>query len=62
MPGLIGLFTVLLNENLDPEAPLLYGMETSWLLDPSIPLTAVVREHTGSPARQPSLSNPCGTS
>lgn len=95
-PGLIGIFTVLLMENLDPEAPLhgrflrryrdaldiiaegirrgqragryradldpavkaveivafLYGMETSWLLDPSIPLTEVFREYAGSLARQ----------
>jgi AcrR family transcriptional regulator len=95
-PGLIGIFTVLLMENLDPEAPLhgrflrryrdaldiiaegirrgqragryradldpavkaveivafLYGMETSWLLDPSIPLTEVFREYSSSLARQ----------
>jgi AcrR family transcriptional regulator len=95
-PGLIGIFTVLLMENIDPEAPLhgrflrryrdaleiiaegirrgqragryradldpavkaveivafLYGMETSWLLDPSIPLTEVFREYTGSLVRQ----------
>jgi AcrR family transcriptional regulator len=95
-PSLIGMFTVLLMENLDPEAPLhgrflrryrdsvgiiaegirrgqragryrtdvdpavkaveivafLYGMETSWLLDPSVPLTEVLREYTGSLARQ----------
>jgi AcrR family transcriptional regulator len=95
-PELIGIFTVLLMENLDPEAPLhgrflrryrdavgiiaegirrgqragryradvdpavkaaeivafLYGMETSWLLDPSVPLTEVFREYTGSLARQ----------
>jgi AcrR family transcriptional regulator len=95
-PSLIGMFTVLLMENLDPEAPLhgrflrryrdavgliaegirrgqsagryrtdvdpavkaveivafLYGMETSWLLDPSVPLTEVFREYTGSLARQ----------
>jgi hypothetical protein len=30
----------------------LYGMETSWLLDPSVPLTGVFREYTGSLARQ----------
>src|SRR6266566_4370783 len=30
----------------------LYGMETSWLLDPSIPLTEVFREYTSSLARQ----------
>jgi AcrR family transcriptional regulator len=95
-PSLIGMFTVLLMENLDPEAPLhgrflrryrdtvgiiaegirrgqsagryrtdvdpavkaveivafLYGMETSWLLDPSVPLTEVFRQYTGSLARQ----------
>jgi AcrR family transcriptional regulator len=99
-PDLIGMFTVLLMENLDPEAPLharflrryrdavtiiaegirrgqragryrtdvdpavkaveivafLYGMETSWLLDPSVPLTEVFREYTGSLARQLALS------
>jgi AcrR family transcriptional regulator len=105
-PSLIGMFTVLLMENLDPEAPLhgrflrryrdvvgiiaegirrgqsagryrtdvdpavkaveivafLYGMETSWLLDPSVPLTEVFREYTGSLARQLSpLSHRCGT-
>ena len=91
-PDLIGMFTVLLAENLDPQAPLhdrflgryrdsaaivaegirrgqragryradvdpdvkateivafLSGMETSWLLDPSIPLTEVFREYTSS--------------
>lgn len=95
-PDLIGMFTVLLMENLDPEAPLhgrflrryrtsvdtvaegirrgqragryrtdldpavkameilafLNGVETSWLLDPSIPLTDVFREYTSSLARQ----------
>jgi AcrR family transcriptional regulator len=99
-PDLIGMFTVLLMENLDPEAPLharflrryrdgvaivaegirrgqragryrtdvdpavkaveivafLYGMETSWLLDPSVPLTEVFREYTSSLARQLALS------
>ena len=35
------------------------GMETSWLLDPSIPLTDVFREYTNSLARQ--LSLPSGT-
>jgi AcrR family transcriptional regulator len=104
-PGLIGMFTVLLTENLDPEAPLhgrflrryraavetvaegirrgqragryradvdpvvkgteivafLYGMETSWLLDPSVPLTEVFREYTGSLERQLMVSptQPC---
>ena len=101
-PGLIGIFTVLLSENLDPEAPLhvrflnryraavdtvaegirrgqrdgryrtdldpavkareivafLYGMETSWLLDPSIPLTEVFHEYTSSLARQLALNPP----
>jgi len=95
-PDLVGLFAVLLVENLDPDAPLherflgryraaldivaagirrgqregryrtdldpavkaveivafIYGIETSWLLDPSIPLTEVFREYTGSLARQ----------
>jgi AcrR family transcriptional regulator len=95
-PDLIGMFTVLLTENLDPRAPLhdrflgryrdaveivaegirrgqragryrddvdpkvkateivafLTGMETSWLLDPSVPLTEVFREYTRSLARQ----------
>jgi hypothetical protein len=39
----------------------LYGMETSWLFDPSVPLTEVFREHTGSLARQLVLSpaRPC---
>ncbi|PXY33283.1 TetR family transcriptional regulator [Prauserella coralliicola] len=96
VPDLVGMFVVLLIENLDPEAPLhdrllvryraavdtvaegirrgqragryrpdvdpavkaveivafLYGMETSWLLDPSISLTAVFKEYTRSLARQ----------
>ena len=95
-PGLIGLFTVLLTENLNPDAPLhdrflsryqdaltivaegirrgqragryrtdldpavkaveiiafLYGMETSWLLDPSIPLTDVFRGYASTLARE----------
>jgi AcrR family transcriptional regulator len=95
-PELIGMFTVLLTENLASEAPLherfvgryrlsvdivarsirrgqragryrtdldpaikaaeivafLTGMETSWLLDPSLPLTAVFHEYTSSLARQ----------
>jgi hypothetical protein len=99
------MFTVLLTENLDPEAPLhprflrryrsatdavaegirrgqragryrtdvdpavkaveivafLYGMETSWLLDPSIPLTEVFREYTGSLARQLAPRPPSST-
>jgi AcrR family transcriptional regulator len=37
----------------------LTGMETSWLLDPSIPLTEVFREYTSSLARL--LSLPSGT-
>lgn len=96
VPGLVGMFSVLLAENLDPEAPLydrfldryrfslhavaesirrgqragryrtdldpalkaveiiafLNGIETSWLLDPSIPVTEVFREYTASLARQ----------
>ena len=84
-PQLIGMFTVLLAENLDPGAPLhdrflgryrtdldpavkaveivafLSGMETSWLLDPSIPVTAVFREYTGSLARQLAPNPPSGT-
>ncbi|WP_199542637.1 TetR/AcrR family transcriptional regulator [Prauserella sp. PE36] len=96
VPDLVGMFVVLLIENLDPEAPLhdrllvryraavdtvaegirrgqragryrtdvdpavkaveivafLYGMETSWLLDPSISLTEVFKEYTRSLARQ----------
>jgi AcrR family transcriptional regulator len=101
-PDLIGMFTVLLAESLDPGAPLhdrflgrqrdavaiiaegirrgqragrfrtdldpavkaveivafVSGMETSWLLDPSIPLTAAFREYTGSLARQLALNPP----
>jgi hypothetical protein len=37
----------------------LNGMETSWLLDPSIPLTDVFREYTSSLARL--LTLPSGT-
>jgi AcrR family transcriptional regulator len=99
-PGLIGLFTVLLTENLNPDAPLhdrflgryqdavtivaegirrgqragryrtdldpavkaveiiafLYGMETSWLLDPSIPLTDVFRGYASTLARELAIS------
>ncbi|MGI8329501.1 TetR/AcrR family transcriptional regulator [Actinomadura scrupuli] len=95
-PDLVGMFIVLLTENLNPDAPLhgrvlgryraavdtvahlirrgqragryradldpavkaveivafLNGIETSWLLDPSIPLTDVFKEYTGSLARQ----------
>jgi hypothetical protein len=38
----------------------LFGMETSWLLDPSIPLTAVFREYTRSLASQLAPSLPPG--
>ena len=99
-PDLIGLFTVLLTENLNPDAPLhdrflsryqdaltivaegirrgqragryrtdldpavkaveiiafLYGMETSWLLDPSIPVTDVFRGSASTLARELALS------
>jgi AcrR family transcriptional regulator len=95
-PELVGMFGVLLMENLEPDAPLhqrfldryraavdyvaegirrgqragrfradldpavkaveivafINGIETSWLLDPSIPLTEVFREYTGSLSRQ----------
>jgi len=101
-PGLIGLFTVLQTENLNPEAPLhdrflgryadavaivtegirrgqqagayradldpavkaveiiafLYGMETSWLLDPTIALNEVFRGYANSLASQLALSPP----
>jgi AcrR family transcriptional regulator len=104
-PELIGMFTVLLTENLTSEAPLherflaryrlsveiiaggirrgqragkyrqdvdpaikaaeivafLTGMETSWLLDPSLPLNAVFHEYTRSLARQLSCAPPSGT-
>ncbi|MCL2582202.1 MAG: TetR/AcrR family transcriptional regulator [Streptosporangiales bacterium] len=103
-PESIGMFTVLLTENLEPEAPLherflnryrlsvdiiakgirrgqregryrtdldpavkaaeivafITGLETSWLLDPSIPLTEVFREYTSSLDRRLSLSPPSG--
>ncbi|WP_210716591.1 TetR/AcrR family transcriptional regulator [Amycolatopsis acididurans] len=96
VPDLVGMFVVLLIENLDPDAPLhdrllhryrsaleiiaegirrgqragryrtdldpalkaveivafLNGMETSWLLDPSIPVTEVFKEYTQSLALQ----------
>ena len=102
-PELIGTFSVLRMENLDPEAPLhprflgryrsavniiaegirrgqragryrsdvnpavkameivafLNGIETSWLLDPSIPLAEVFSEYIGSLARQ--FAPPPGT-
>lgn len=95
-PDLIGMFAVLIIENLEPDAPLrdrlldryraavdtvaagirrgqragryradldpavkaveivafVNGMETSWLLDPSIPLTEVFKEYTRSLARE----------
>jgi AcrR family transcriptional regulator len=95
-PDLVGMFAVLLIENLDPDAPLherflgryrasinivseslrrgqrsgqyrtdldpvvkaveivafIYGMETSWLLEPSIPLTEVFGEYARSLAQQ----------
>jgi AcrR family transcriptional regulator len=101
-PDLIGLFTVLQSENLNPDAPLhdrflsryrdavaivtegirrgqqsgayradldpavkaveiiafLHGMETSWLLDPSIPLNDVFRGYASSLASQLALSPP----
>ncbi len=104
-PELVGMFTVLQAENLDPEAPLhdrfmaryrvavdtvaesirrgqsagryradvdpavkaveivafLTGMETSWLLDPSIPLTEVFSEYISSIARQLASRPPSGT-
>lgn len=104
-PELIGMFTVLLTENLTSEAPLherflaryrlsieiiaggirrgqragkyrqdvdpaikaaeivafLTGMETSWLLDPSLPLNAVFHEYTNSLARQLACTPPSGT-
>ncbi len=99
------MFTVLLTENLNPDAPLherfltgtgrrwrsspaasaegqragkyrtdvdpavkaaeivafLTGMETSWLLDPSLPLSEVFHEYTSSLARQLACSPPSGT-
>ena len=39
----------------------LTGMETSWLLDPSLPLNAVFREYTSSLARQLECSPRPGT-
>jgi AcrR family transcriptional regulator len=91
-PGLVGMFTVLLAENLEPDAPLherflnryrdtcaiigsgikrgqragrfrsdvdprikakeivafLYGIETSWMLDPEVPVTEVFTEYIRS--------------
>lgn len=103
-PESIGMFTVLLTENLDSDAPLherflnryrlsvdiiakgirrgqregryrtdlepgvkaaeivafITGLETSWLLDPSIPLAEVFREYTSSLGRRLSISSPSG--
>ncbi|MFI2557071.1 TetR/AcrR family transcriptional regulator [Nocardia farcinica] len=102
-PDLVSMFTVLLVENLQPDAPLhdrllaryrasvdtiadgirrgqragrfrsdldaavkaveivafLNGMETTWLLDPSIPLHAVFSEYTRSLARQLAPESTC---
>ena len=99
-PDLVGTFTVLLGENIDPDAPLhdrlvarqrdateivaagirrgqaagrfradinpavkaveilafIHGMEMTWLLDPSIPLTEVFKEYAESLARDFSRS------
>lgn len=99
IPESVGMFVVLLTENLDPDAPLhdrivdryhaavsivadgirrgqrtgkyrtdldpaikaveivafLYGMETSWLLDPAIPVTEVFENYTRSLAQQLAL-------
>jgi AcrR family transcriptional regulator len=104
-PELIGMFTVLLAENINPDAPLhdrfldryrasveiiaeaisrgqqagqyrtdldpaikaaeivafLAGMETSWLLDPSVPLIEVFHEYTSSLAAQLTRMPPSGT-
>ena len=101
-PELIGMFNVLLAENVSPDAPLharfldryrasvdivaaqirrgqragryrkdvdpavkaaeivafLTGMETSWLLDPTVPLNEVFHEYTSSLARQLTSSPP----
>jgi hypothetical protein len=38
----------------------LTGMETSWLLDPSLPLSEVFHEYTSSLARQLACSPPSG--
>jgi AcrR family transcriptional regulator len=103
VPDMVGMFVVLLVENLDPEAPLharllsryqssieivadlilqgqragqyrkdvdptikateivafITGMETSWLLDPSVPVIEVFKEYTQSLAQQ--LTEPDGT-
>jgi AcrR family transcriptional regulator len=104
-PELIGTFTVLLTENLNPDAPLhdrflaryrdsvdiiaaglrrgqragkyrtdlnpavkateivafLTGMETSWLLDPSVPLIEVFHEYTTSLASLLAVKSPSST-
>lgn len=101
-PELVGTFTVLLAENIDPDAPLhdrlltryqdavdivtglirrgqqagryrmdmditvkavqilafITGMETTWLLNPSIPLTEVFKEYAESLARDMAPPNP----
>jgi AcrR family transcriptional regulator len=102
-PELVGTYTVLMAENLDPDAPLhdrlftryhdatdiiaelirkgqragqfrmdldvtvkavqilafISGMETTWLLNPSIPLTEVFKEYAESLARD--MAPPCPT-
>jgi AcrR family transcriptional regulator len=102
-PELVGTYTVLMAENLDPDAPLhdrlftryhdatdiiaelirkgqragqfrmdldvtvkavqilafISGMETTWLLNPSIPLTEVFKEYADSLARD--MAPPCPT-
>ncbi|MQY24155.1 TetR/AcrR family transcriptional regulator [Nocardia macrotermitis] len=102
-PDLIGMYTVLLAENLDPDAPLrdrlldrhragldviaegirrgqrtgrfradidpvvkaievsafLSGMETTWLLDPSVPLDRVFRDYARALARELMPADPC---
>jgi AcrR family transcriptional regulator len=104
-PNLIGMFTVLLAENLAPGAPMrtrfmgryqaavdtvaegirrgqraghyrtdvdpavkavevvafLYGVETSWLLDPSVQVAEVFREYVSSLRKQLLLSPQCST-
>ena len=101
-PELVGTYTVLLAENIDPDAPLhdrlltryqdavdiitelirrgqeagryrmdmditvkavqilafITGMETTWLLNPSIPLTEVFKEYAESLARDMAPPNP----
>lgn len=104
-PELVGTFTVLLVENIAPDAPLhdrlvsrqrdateivaagirrgqaagryradidpavkaveilafIHGMEMTWLLDPSIPLTEVFKEYAETLARDFAPPNPTGT-